>query len=55
MTHLKQHVCDSAVCIPSGADLPEADLPCDHPLESASDYFDRDDPRWQAKESENAV
>lgn len=56
MTHLKQHVFNSAdVCISCGADLPEADLPCDHPLQSATDYFDRDDPRWQAEESEKCV
>lgn len=51
MTHLKQHVFNSAdVCISCGADLP-----CDHPLEFAPDYFDRDHPRWQAEESENAL
>ena len=56
MTHLKQHVFNSAgVCISCGADLQEADLPCDHPLQSAPDYFDRDDPRWQAEESKNAL
>ena len=56
MTHLKQHVFNSAdVCISCGADFPEADLPCDDPLQSAPDYFDRDDPRWHDEESENAV
>jgi hypothetical protein len=56
MTHLKQHVFNSAgVCISCGADRQETDLPCDHPLRSAPDYFDRDDPRWQAEQSENAL
>ena len=56
MTHLKQHVFNSAdVCISCGAGFPEADLPCDHPLQSAPDYFDRDDPRRQAEEPENAL
>jgi hypothetical protein len=56
MTHLKQHVFNSAdVCIACGADLPKADLPCDYPLLSAPDYFDRGDPRWQAAVSENAL
>jgi hypothetical protein len=57
MTHLKQHVFDSRteVCVCCGADLQEANLPCDHALESAPDYFDEDDPRWQAEESENPV
>lgn len=42
MTHLKQHVFNSAgVCISGGADLQEADLPCDDPLQSAADYFNR--------------
>ncbi len=54
MTHLKQHVFNSAtdICIYCGADLQEGHLPCDHALKSAPDYFDRDDPRWQAEESE---
>jgi hypothetical protein len=53
MTHLKQHVFNSVtdVCIYCGADLQEGHLPCDHALESAPDYFDQDDPRWQAEES----
>jgi hypothetical protein len=56
MTHLKQHGFNSAgVCISCGADLEDADLPCDYPLQSAPDYFDRDDPRWQAEESEIAL
>lgn len=56
MTHLKQHVFNSSdVCIPCGADLSEADLPCDDPPQSAPDYFDRDDPRWQAEDAENAL
>jgi len=56
MTHLKQHVFGSStdVCIYCGADLQEGHLPCDHSMESAPDYFDQDDPRWQAEESENA-
>jgi hypothetical protein len=56
MTHLKQHVFNSAtdVCIYCGAERQEGHLPCDHALESAPDYFDRDDPRWQAEESEDA-
>lgn len=56
MTHLKQHVFDSSidVCINCGADLQEGHLPCDHSLESSPDYFEPDDPRWQAEESENA-
>jgi len=55
MTHLKQHVFNSAtdVCIYCGAERQEGHLPCDHALESAPDYFDRDDPRWQAEESES--
>lgn len=53
MTHLKQDVFNSAdVCISCRVDLPEADLPCDHPLQSAPDYFDRD---AQAGESVNAL
>lgn len=56
MTHLTQHVFNSAeACISRGADLPEADLPCDYPLQAPPDYFDRADPRWQAEESENAL
>jgi hypothetical protein len=57
MAHLKQHVfaSESDTCIFCGADLEEADLPCDHALESAPDYFDEDDKRWQAEESENAL
>jgi hypothetical protein len=57
MSHLKQHVFDSAtdICWYCGADLQEADLPCDHALASAPDYFDEDDPRWQAEESENTL
>jgi hypothetical protein len=57
MAHLKQHVFNSAtdVCIYCGVDLQEGHLPCDHALESAPDYFDRDDPRWQAEESENRL
>jgi len=56
MTHLKQHVFNSATdaCISCGAERQEH-LPCDHALESAPDYFDRDDPRWQAEESENPL
>lgn len=47
MAHLKQHVFNSAtdVCIYCGAERQEGHLPCDHALESAPDYFDRDDPR----------
>jgi hypothetical protein len=58
MTHLKQHVFHSElnettdVCIYCGADLQEEHLPCDRALESAPDYFDREDPRWQAEEAE---
>lgn len=57
MIHLKQHVFNSAtaVCIYCGVDLQDRDLPCDHALDSAPDYFDHDDPRWQAAESENAL
>lgn len=57
MTHLKQHVFNSAtdVCIHFGAERREGHLPCDHALESAPDYFDRDDPRWQVEESENSL
>jgi hypothetical protein len=57
MTHLKQHVFNSAtdICISCGADLQEGHLPCDHAMESAPDYFERDDPRWQAEESQNAL
>jgi hypothetical protein len=56
MTHLKQHVFNSAdVCMSCGADRQEADLPCDYPLESAPDYFDRADPRWQIEEPESAL
>jgi hypothetical protein len=57
MTHLKQHVFKSAtdICIYCGADLQEEHLPCDHALASAPDYFERDDPRWQAEESQNAL
>jgi len=57
MTNLKQHVFKSAtdICIYCGADLQEGDLPCDHALASAPDYFERDDPRWQAEESQNAL
>jgi hypothetical protein len=57
MAHLKQHVFNSAtdVCIYCGAERQEEHLPCDHALESAPDYFDRDDPRWQAEESENPL
>ena len=57
MTHLKQHVFKSAtdICISCGADLQEGHLPCDHALESAPDYFEQDDPRWQAEESQNAL
>ena len=56
MIHLKQHVFDSrtGVCIYCGADLQEGHLPCDHALESAPDYFDRDDLRWQDEESDNS-
>ncbi len=57
MSHLKQHVFDSAtdICLHCGADLQEADLPCDHALASAPDYFDQADPRWQTGESENTL
>jgi hypothetical protein len=57
MAHLKQHLFNSAtnVCIYCGAERQEGDMPCDHALESAPDYFDRDDSRWQAEESENSV
>jgi len=56
MTHLKQEVFNCAdVCISCGADLPEADLPCDYSLQSVPDSFDRADPRWQAEESGNAL
>lgn len=57
MIHLKQHVFNSGtdICIACGADLQEADLPCDQPLQSAPDYFDRDDACWEAEESENAL
>ena len=56
MTHLKQHVYSSAgVCMSYGADLPETNLPCDHPLQFAPDYSDREDARWQAEQSENAL
>jgi len=57
MAHLKQHVFKSTtgVCIYCGAERQEGQLPCDHALESAPDYFDRDDPRWQAEESENSL
>jgi len=57
MAHLKQHVFNSAadVCIYCGAERQEGHLPCDHALKSAPDYFDRDDPRWQAEESENPL
>jgi hypothetical protein len=57
MTHLKQHVFNAAtdVCIYCGAERREGHLPCDHALESAPDYFDRDDPRWQAEKSENPL
>lgn len=53
MRHLKQHVFDSTTdaCLNCGAGLQEAHLPCDHALESAPDYFDEDDPRWQDEES----
>lgn len=56
MAHLKQHVFDpeSDTCIFCGADLQEGDLPCDHALESAPDYFDEDDKRWQDEESQDA-
>jgi len=56
MTHLKQHVFNSAtdVCINCGAGLEGGHLPCDQALESATDYFDRDDPRWQSEESKSA-
>jgi hypothetical protein len=55
MTHLKQHVFNSStdVCIYCGSKQQEEHLPCDHALESAADYFDRDDPRWRAEESES--
>jgi hypothetical protein len=57
MNHLKQHVFNStmSVCIYCGADLEEGYLPCDHALQSAPDYFDRDDQRWQAEESETVL
>jgi hypothetical protein len=57
MAHLKQHAFNSStnVCIYCGADLQEGHLPCDHALASAPDYFDRDDPRWQAEESESEL
>ena len=57
MAHLKQHVFNTGtdVCIYCGADLKEGHLLCDRALESAPDYFDRDDPRWQAEESENPL
>jgi hypothetical protein len=56
MTHLKQHLFNSAdVCISCGADVQETELPCDCPLQSAPDYFDRDDPRWQVEESANTL
>jgi hypothetical protein len=57
MTHLKQHVFKPAtgICISCGADLQEGHLPCDHALKSAPDCFERDDPRWQAEESENTL
>jgi hypothetical protein len=53
MRHLKQHVFDSTTdaCLNCGAGLQEGHLPCDHALESAPDYFEPDDPRWQAEES----
>ena len=60
MTHLKQHVFHSDlskttdVCIYCGADLQEGHLPCDHALESAPDYFDREGARWQAEQALNA-
>ena len=58
MTPLKQHIFQSElsgttdVRIYCGAGLQEGDLPCDHALESAPDYFDRNDPRWTAEEPE---
>jgi hypothetical protein len=57
MAHLKQHLFNSAtnVCICCGAERQEGDLPCDHASESAPDYFGRDDPRWQAEESEHSL
>ena len=57
MAHLKQHAFNSStnVCIYCGADLQEGHLPCDHALASAPDYLDRDDPRWQAEESESEL
>lgn len=57
MTHLKQHLFNSTtnICIYGGADRHEGHLPCDHALESAPDCCERDDPRWQAEESQNAL
>jgi hypothetical protein len=57
MAHLKQHVFNAAtdVCLYCGAERQEEHLPCDHALKSAPDYFDWDDPRWQAEESENPL
>ena len=57
MTHLRQHVFHYATdgCTYCGAGLQEEHLPCDHALGSAPDYFDRDDPRWQAEGSEKCI
>jgi hypothetical protein len=57
MAHLKRPAFNSStnVCIYCGADPQEGHLPCDHALASAPDYFDRDDPRWQAEESESEL
>jgi hypothetical protein len=55
MPHLKQHVFRSdlrrttVTCIYCGAELQEGHLPSDHALESAPDYFDPGDPRWQGR------
>jgi hypothetical protein len=60
MHRLKQHLFRSALhgtngtCIYCGADFEEDHSPCDHALESAPDYFEPDDPRWQAEEADNA-
>ncbi len=56
MTHLKQHAFNPPTCVSLVAPISRKPVClCDHPLQSAPDYFDRDDPRWQAEESENAL